>query len=42
MSAIFGGLVPPVVSYFAVEQSHGFAVPMLDRHDAGAVTMISA
>ena len=26
--AIFGGLVPPVVTYFAVERGYGFAMPM--------------
>jgi MFS transporter, SHS family, lactate transporter len=39
---IFGGLVPPVVSYFAVEHRMGFAVPMLIGTIAGAVTMIGA
>jgi SHS family lactate transporter-like MFS transporter len=29
LGAIFGGVVPPVISYFAVEQQMGFSVPML-------------
>jgi SHS family lactate transporter-like MFS transporter len=29
LGSIFGGLVPPVISYFAVEQQMGFATPML-------------
>jgi SHS family lactate transporter-like MFS transporter len=39
---IFGALVPPVVSYFAIEHHMGFAVPMLIGTITGAVTMISA
>ena len=40
--AIFGGLVPPVISYFAVEQQIGFAVPMLIGTVAGAASVILA
>jgi SHS family lactate transporter-like MFS transporter len=40
--AIFGGLVPPVISYFAVEHQMGFAVPMLIGTLAGAASVIIA
>jgi SHS family lactate transporter-like MFS transporter len=40
--AIMGGLVPPVVSYFAVQQQIGFAVPMLIGTVAGAVSVALA
>jgi SHS family lactate transporter-like MFS transporter len=40
--AIFGGLVPPVISYFAVEHEMGFAVPMLIGTLAGAASVIIA
>jgi hypothetical protein len=30
--AIWGGLVAPVISYFAVEQKMGFAMPMMVSH----------
>jgi SHS family lactate transporter-like MFS transporter len=39
---IFGGLVPAVASYFAVEQQTGFAVPMLIGYLLGAATLVSA
>jgi SHS family lactate transporter-like MFS transporter len=39
---IFGGLVPPVMSYFAVEHHMGFALPMLIGYLIGAATLISA
>jgi MFS transporter, SHS family, lactate transporter len=38
---IFGALVPPVVSYFAVEHHMGFAVPMLIGYLVGAATLVS-
>jgi SHS family lactate transporter-like MFS transporter len=40
--AIFGGLVPPAISYFAVEQQMGFATPMLIGTVAGAISVIVA
>jgi SHS family lactate transporter-like MFS transporter len=39
---VFGALVPPVISYFAVEHHVGFAVPMLIGTLVGAGTMIGA
>ena len=39
---VFGALVPPVISYFAIELHVGFAVPMLIGTLVGAGTMISA
>ena len=29
LGTIFGGLVPPVITYFAVNYNLGFAIPML-------------
>jgi SHS family lactate transporter-like MFS transporter len=40
--AVIGGLVPPVISYFAVEQQIGFAVPMLIGTVAGAASVVFA
>ena len=40
--AIFGGLVPPVISYFAVEQRMGFAMPMLIGTMVGAASVAFA
>jgi MFS transporter, SHS family, lactate transporter len=39
---IFGALVPPVASYFAVEHHMGFALPMLIGYLLGAASLISA
>jgi SHS family lactate transporter-like MFS transporter len=40
--AIFGGLVPPVVSYFAIERHMGFATPMLIGTVGGAASVVTA
>jgi MFS transporter, SHS family, lactate transporter len=40
--AIFGGLVPPVVSYFAIERHMGFATPMLIGTVGGAANVVIA
>jgi SHS family lactate transporter-like MFS transporter len=42
LGAIFGGLVPPVISLFAVEQQIDFAVPMLIGTMFGATTVVHA
>jgi MFS transporter, SHS family, lactate transporter len=42
VGVIFGGLVPPVISYFAVEQQMGFAMPMLIGTLAGSASVIIA
>ena len=42
VGAIFGSLVPPAISYFAVEQEMGFGVPMLIGTVAGAVSVVLA
>ena len=42
MRRVFGALVPPVMSYFAVENHMGFAVPMLIGYLIGAATLVSA
>ena len=39
---VIGGLVPPVISYFAVEQHMGFAVPMLIGTVGGAASVVIA
>jgi SHS family lactate transporter-like MFS transporter len=39
---VFGGLVPPAISYFAVEQHLGFAVPMLIGTLIGVASVIIA
>ncbi len=39
---IFGGLVPLVISYLAVEQHMGFAMPMLIATWAGSASVIAA
>jgi SHS family lactate transporter-like MFS transporter len=41
-AVIFAALVPPLISYFAVEQEMGFAVPMLIGTIAGALNVIIA
>jgi SHS family lactate transporter-like MFS transporter len=40
--AVIAGLVPPAISYFAVEQQMGFAVPMLIGTVAGAANVVVA
>jgi MFS transporter, SHS family, lactate transporter len=40
--AIFGGLVGPVLSYFAVEWHMGFAVPMMIGTTIAAVSVFAA
>jgi MFS transporter, SHS family, lactate transporter len=42
VGTIFGGLVPPVISYFAVEQQMGFAMPMLIGTMVGAGSVVIA
>ena len=42
VGALFGGLVPPAISYFAVERHMGFAIPMLIGTIAGAASVILA
>jgi SHS family lactate transporter-like MFS transporter len=42
VGAIFGGLVPLVISYIAVEQQIGFALPMLIGTMGGAASAIMA
>ena len=42
LGSIFGGLVPPVISYFAVEQLMGFATPMLIGTWVGAGSVVIA
>ena len=42
VGSIFGGLVPPVISYFAVEHQMGFAAPMLIGTLVGAGSVIVA
>jgi SHS family lactate transporter-like MFS transporter len=37
--AIFGGLVPPVISYLAIEQHMGFALPMLIGTVVGSLSV---
>jgi MFS transporter, SHS family, lactate transporter len=39
---VVGGLVPPTISYFAVERHTGFAVPMLIGIVAGSVNVVFA
>jgi SHS family lactate transporter-like MFS transporter len=39
---VFGSFVPPVISYFAVEQQIGFALPMLIGTAAGAASVVVA
>ena len=39
---VFAGLVPPLISYFAIERHMGFAVPMLIGTLAGAANVIVA
>ena len=41
-AVIVAGLVPPVISYFAVERQMGFAVPMLIGTSVGALNVIIA
>jgi SHS family lactate transporter-like MFS transporter len=40
--AIFGGLVPPVISYLAIEHQLGFAIPMLIGTVAGSASVAIA
>jgi SHS family lactate transporter-like MFS transporter len=40
--AIFGGLVGPVLSYFAVEWHMGFAAPMMVGTTVAAVSVLAA
>src|SRR5262249_14390127 len=40
--AIFGGLVPPVISYFAIVQHLGFALPMLVGTVLGSASVVIA
>jgi MFS transporter, SHS family, lactate transporter len=42
VGVIFGGLVPPVISHFAVEQQMGFAMPMLIGTVVGAGSVVIA
>jgi SHS family lactate transporter-like MFS transporter len=42
VGAVFGGLVPPVISYLAVERHMGFAMPMLIGTLAGSASAIVA
>jgi SHS family lactate transporter-like MFS transporter len=42
MGTVFGGLVPPVISYLAVEQHLGYATPMLVGTIFGAGCVILA
>ena len=42
VGAVFGGLVPPIISYFAVERQMGFAVPMLIGTLFGSANVIIA
>jgi MFS transporter, SHS family, lactate transporter len=41
-AAIFGGLVPPVLTFFAVDHQLGFAIPMLIGTSLGLVSVIVA
>jgi len=41
-ATIFGGLVPPVLTYFAVNNQIGFAIPMLIGTTCGLVSVIVA
>jgi SHS family lactate transporter-like MFS transporter len=40
VGAVCGGLVPPLISYFAVERHMGFAVPMLIGTVVGCLSII--
>ena len=40
VGAIAGGMVPPVLTYFAVEQHMGFAVPMLVGTIGGLISFV--
>jgi SHS family lactate transporter-like MFS transporter len=42
VGSVFGGLVPPAISYFAVEQQMGFATPILLGTVVGAASVIAA
>jgi MFS transporter, SHS family, lactate transporter len=42
VGVIFGVFVPPVISYFAVEQQMGFAMPMLIGTTVGAPSVAFA
>jgi SHS family lactate transporter-like MFS transporter len=41
-ATIFGGLVPPVLTYFAVNYQMGFAIPMLIGTTCGLISVIAA
>ncbi|HTI79886.1 MAG TPA: MFS transporter [Acetobacteraceae bacterium] len=41
-ATIFGGLVPPVLTYFAINNQVGFAIPMLIGTTFGLVSVIAA
>src|SRR5229473_3313838 len=40
--AIFGGLVAPILSYFAINYNLGFGIPMLVGTAAGAISFVIA
>jgi SHS family lactate transporter-like MFS transporter len=40
--AIWGGLVAPVLSYFAIEHNIGLAIPMLVATAVGSVSVVCA
>jgi SHS family lactate transporter-like MFS transporter len=42
IGSVFGGLVPPAISYFAVEQQMGFATPILLGTVVAAASVIVA
>ncbi len=42
VGAVFAGFLPPVISYFAVEQHMGFAIPMLIGTVVGGVSVVIA
>jgi SHS family lactate transporter-like MFS transporter len=41
-ATIFGGLVPPVLTYFAINNHMGFAIPMLIGTTCGLISVIAA
>jgi len=41
-ATIFGGLVPPVLTYFAINNQMGFAIPMLIGTTCGLISVIVA
>ena len=40
--AIFGGLVAPIATYFAINHNSGFAIPMLIGTVTGAISVVCA